>query len=122
MGDQGPPDQFSNFVEPNTPEFEEFCAMLKANFEGANSKNLCVWCWCLCNRYQMNRHKEMGHQIQTPRLFKDGQSFIELATQCKKYRDIYEEGQFVGRVYLKIQKHTDFLTVTNGLFSQEGGR
>ena len=32
-------------------QVKEFVRSLKANFESLNSKNLCIACWCLCNRY-----------------------------------------------------------------------
>lgn len=68
--------------------FRIFGTFLEANFAGANSKNLCVECWCLCNRYQMSKHKELGHRLLTPKYFKDIETFINLAGQFRKYLDI----------------------------------
>jgi len=71
----------SKYFSPNEdPEkVAEFSKFLLANFVGANSKNLCVQCWCLCNRYQMNKHKDLGHRLLTPKYFKDIEAFINLA-------------------------------------------
>ncbi len=38
------------YMAPEDKVFREFGEFLKVNFNGANSKNLCVHCWCLCNR------------------------------------------------------------------------
>ena len=59
--------------------FKEFGNFLQINFAGANSKNLCVHCWCLCNRYQMSKHKELGHRLLTPKYFKDLDAYVSLA-------------------------------------------
>jgi len=62
--------------EEHITQFKQF---LLENFDAANSKNLCSRCWCLCNRYQMNKHKQMGHALLTPRHFKDWKTFCQLA-------------------------------------------
>jgi len=74
-------------LEPQ--RFAEFGKFLEINFAGANSKNLCVQCWCLCNRYQMSKHKELNHRLLTPKYFKDQEAFINLANQCGRFKDVY---------------------------------
>lgn len=73
----------------------EYKKFLEENFAGANSKNLCVQCWCLCNRYQMSKHKELGHRLLTPKFFKDLISFRDLANQCGRFKDIVIEEKYV---------------------------
>ena len=60
-------------------DIADFKELLNVNFNGANSKNLCATCWCLCNRYQLTKHRHLNHQLLTPRHFKDWRSFVNLA-------------------------------------------
>jgi len=52
---QVPPQQAtaeSNRYMETSSDISLFTDFLLDNFAGANSKNLCANCWCLCNRYQ----------------------------------------------------------------------
>jgi hypothetical protein len=83
-------DQENRFVCPSEEpqKYAEYGKFLEINFAGANSKNLCVQCWCLCNRYQMSKHKELNHRLLTPKYFKDLEAFKNLANQCGRFKDI----------------------------------
>jgi hypothetical protein len=99
-------------------EFNQFGKFLEENFAGANSKNLCLQCWCLCNRYQMSKHKEQKHRILTPKLYKDLEAFKSLADQVGKYKDILIANPSINgpstiRIYERITAHTDFMHSTS---------
>eukprot|EP00347_Sterkiella_histriomuscorum_P017817 403347871 len=98
------------YIPSEGPEYDEFGLFLIENFKGANSKNLCQNCWCLCNRYQMSKHKEQGHKLLTPKLFKDLEAFKSLAHQCGQYKQDKEQKK---RYYRKITAHTEFLHSTS---------
>ena len=83
-------------------DISSFVRLLQANFASPNSKNLCLVCWCLCNRYQQAHHKHAGHQTLTPRFFKDWPSYISIADQCGKYRSTPASEK---RVYEVFHKH-----------------
>ena len=91
-------------LDKDSEEFDRFVASLKENFNGSNSKNLCTFCWCLCNRYQMHKHKQQGHNVITPRYFNDKEKFIQLAEQlCRVSQD---EGKLK---YHRIVPHSEFI-------------
>ncbi|CDW71138.1 UNKNOWN [Stylonychia lemnae] len=85
----------TQYISPDSPEFKEFDLFLQENFAQANSKNLCVQCWCLCNRYQLD-------------------AFINLAQQCGRYKD---DKQLKKRLFEKITAHTDFLHSTSAVLT-----
>ncbi len=77
----------------------------------------------------MNKHKDLGHRLLTPKYFKDIEAFINLANQCGRFKDVpiddcnkdlslmfsVKEENFLitKRVYEKITAHTDFLHSTS---------
>lgn len=63
--------------------------LLDKNFKGNNSRSVCVTCWCLCHRYQTIKHKEMGHELVTPRFCRDEGGFISLAFQNNRFKTVH---------------------------------
>ena len=71
-------------TERSSQEYKKFIEKIERNFSCTNKQSACLLCWAFISPLQKKRHAEHEPFMITASLFKNEESFIQLATQHGK--------------------------------------